>query len=387
MATNNRSIDIDSLLLMPLNLPKRFLISFILCIPIFLINFGGNYLGWDQYISLENAYWIQMILSLVIVWGCGSFLFSRALKSIFTLRLNMFTLVGIAASLLWFYSLFGLLRPEMFPPSFHQTDTVVPVYFDAVSYVIMFVILGQYLEMKARLQVTTELFRCIRKIYPAAQADQIRNFIKNSLISQLPLARQINTFTHWFILLVLIAAGITFTIWNNKGPQPSALFGLITALSVMLAASPCALSLSAPVSLLIGLKRAAIQGVIINNPDLIETLQRHHNVKDLITSGAIITLKRQPLETLSQAGIILTDKVENAECTLPVLADKIMHNIYKNFAFALAYNILILPIAAGILYPFSGFLLGPVTASIAMSVSSLMVILNALRLRETTAED
>lgn len=387
MAINNRPTDTDSQLLMPLNLPHRFLISFILCIPVFLINFGGNYLGWDQYISLENAYWAQMVLSLVIVWGCGSFLFSRALKSIFTLRLNMFTLVGLAAALLWFYSFFGLLRPEMFPPSFHQTETLVPVYFDAASYVVMFVILGQYLEMKARLQITTELFRCIGKIYPSEQADRIRSFIKNALANQLPLARQINGFTHWFVLLVLIAAGISFAIWNYKGPQPSALYGFITALSVMLAASPCALTLAAPVSLLIGLKRAATQGFIINNPDLIETLHRHHNVKDLITAGAIVTLKHQPPETLSQAGIILTDKVENAECTLPVLADKIMYNIYKNFAFALAYNILVLPVAAGIFYPFTGFLLGPVTASIAMSVSSLIVILNALRLRETTAED
>jgi Cu+-exporting ATPase len=58
-----------------------------------------------------------------------------------------------------------------------------------------------------------------------------------------------------------------------------------------------------------------------------------------------------------------------------------MRNIRQNLFFAFAYNTLGLPIAAGVLYPFFGLLLSPMIASAAMSLSSVSVIFNALRLR------
>jgi Cu+-exporting ATPase len=58
-----------------------------------------------------------------------------------------------------------------------------------------------------------------------------------------------------------------------------------------------------------------------------------------------------------------------------------MRNIRQNLFFAFIYNLLGVPIAAGILYPFAGLLLQPVFAAAAMSFSSVSVIANALRLR------
>ena len=58
-----------------------------------------------------------------------------------------------------------------------------------------------------------------------------------------------------------------------------------------------------------------------------------------------------------------------------------MRNIRENLFFALAYNALGVPIAAGVLYPVFGMLLSPMIAAAAMSASSLSVIVNALRLR------
>ena len=59
-----------------------------------------------------------------------------------------------------------------------------------------------------------------------------------------------------------------------------------------------------------------------------------------------------------------------------------MRNIRQNLAFAFLYNALGVPIAAGVLYPFFGLLLSPMIASVAMTFSSVSVILNALRLRK-----
>jgi P-type Cu+ transporter len=58
-----------------------------------------------------------------------------------------------------------------------------------------------------------------------------------------------------------------------------------------------------------------------------------------------------------------------------------MRNIRQNLFFAFGYNVLGIPIAAGVLYPFFGVLLSPIVAGAAMSFSSVSVIANALRLR------
>jgi len=59
----------------------------------------------------------------------------------------------------------------------------------------------------------------------------------------------------------------------------------------------------------------------------------------------------------------------------------VMRNIRQNLFFAFVYNALGIPFAAGLLYPFFGLLLSPIIAGAAMSLSSVSVIANALRLR------
>jgi Cu+-exporting ATPase len=66
------------------------------------------------------------------------------------------------------------------------------------------------------------------------------------------------------------------------------------------------------------------------------------------------------------------------------LARATMRNIRQNLAWAFVYNVLGVPVAAGVLYPFTGLLLNPMIASAAMSLSSVSVIANALRLRRVT---
>jgi Cu+-exporting ATPase len=61
-----------------------------------------------------------------------------------------------------------------------------------------------------------------------------------------------------------------------------------------------------------------------------------------------------------------------------------MANIRQNLFFAFAYNMLGVPLAAGVLYPFFGVLLSPMIAGAAMSLSSVSVIMNSLRLRRVS---
>ena len=63
------------------------------------------------------------------------------------------------------------------------------------------------------------------------------------------------------------------------------------------------------------------------------------------------------------------------------LSDATVRNMYENLLFAFVYNALGVPIAAGALYPFFGILLSPLIAALAMSLSSVSVVGNSLRLR------
>ncbi len=92
---------------------------------------------------------------------------------------------------------------------------------------------------------------------------------------------------------------------------------------------------------------------------------------DVAIESAAITLVKGDLQ-----GIVKARNLSNA----------VMKNIRQNLFFALIYNTLGIPVAAGVLYPFFGILLSPMIAALAMSFSSVSVIANALRLRGATIE-
>ena len=86
---------------------------------------------------------------------------------------------------------------------------------------------------------------------------------------------------------------------------------------------------------------------------------------------------------IQSAGITLVKGDLNGIVKSRILSQKVMRNIKENLFFALAYNVLGIPIAAGVLYPVFGILLSPMIAALAMSFSSVSVITNSLRLRRT----
>ncbi len=109
-----------------------------------------------------------------------------------------------------------------------------------------------------------------------------------------------------------------------------------------------------------------------------------------------------PALTLADVGIAMgtgTDvAIESAGITLVKgdltgivrahqLSQKTMNNIRQNLMFAFGYNALGVPIAAGVLYPFFGIVLSPMIASLAMSLSSVSVIANSLRLRRAILDE
>jgi Cu+-exporting ATPase len=84
---------------------------------------------------------------------------------------------------------------------------------------------------------------------------------------------------------------------------------------------------------------------------------------------------------VESAGITLVKGDLNGIVRARTLARATIRNIRQNLFFAFLYNVLGVPVAAGVLYPLTGTLLSPMIAAAAMSLSSVSVIGNALRLR------
>jgi Cu+-exporting ATPase len=89
-----------------------------------------------------------------------------------------------------------------------------------------------------------------------------------------------------------------------------------------------------------------------------------------------------PTASAGVVGVGVADPTkETTPGALAALREDGLRNIKQNLSFAFVYNAIGVPIAAGVLYPFIGLLLSPMIAAAAMSLSSVSVIGNALRLR------
>src|SRR5205814_9153684 len=95
-------------------------------------------------------------------------------------------------------------------------------------------------------------------------------------------------------------AVITFVVWSIIGPAPAMTYALVSAISVLIIACPCALGLATPMSIMVGVGRAAHAGILVKNAEAIEITEK---VTHLITDKTGTLTAGKP-EVVSQ----VTDK-------------------------------------------------------------------------------
>ncbi len=134
-----------------LNLLKKFKIAVLFTLPIFLIAMSEMIPGNPIYdwLDMRTWNWVQLGLSIPVVFYATWMFFERAYRSIISWNLNMFTLIGIGAGVAWIFSVVGLLLPDLFPDQFKTEMGTVHVYFEAATVILTLVLLGQLLEARA----------------------------------------------------------------------------------------------------------------------------------------------------------------------------------------------------------------------------------------------
>lgn len=131
---------------------RRFWIGAILTIPVLILSMGP-FLGLGfirEALGETVSLWAELVLSTpVILWSGWPFLL-RGVKSLRTLHLNMFTLIGMGVSAAYFFSVVAVLAPQIFPEGFRGAEGHVGVYFEAGAVIVVLVLLGQLMELGAR---------------------------------------------------------------------------------------------------------------------------------------------------------------------------------------------------------------------------------------------
>ena len=128
-------------------------------------------------------------------------------------------------------------------------------------------------------QTGTFLMRA-EKVGAETLLSQIVHMVGEAQRSRAPIQKLADTVAGWFVPIVIGSAVVTFIVWASFGPAPAMAFALVNAVSVLIIACPCALGLATPMSIMVGIGRAAQMGILVKNAEAIEITEK---VTQLVT--------------------------------------------------------------------------------------------------------
>ena len=130
---------------------RRFWLGVLLSVPLLVLSMGPLAgLPLERWIPPHISVLLELVLATPVVLWSGWPFFQRGWASVLNKHLNMFTLIAIGTGAAYTYSILAALAPGIFPDAFRQEGGQVAVYFEAAAVIIVLVLLGQILELRAR---------------------------------------------------------------------------------------------------------------------------------------------------------------------------------------------------------------------------------------------
>ena len=344
------------------DMTRRLWIGAVLAIPIVVLEMGGHIpaFGLHRIVPPHISAWVQFAFATPVVLWAGFPFFQRAWASVVNRSLNMFSLIALGTGAAYLYSLAAAFAPGVFPAGFRTMHGLPAVYFEAASVIIVLVLLGQVLELRAREQ-TGGAIRALLNLAPKTahrigaggqdaeiplsqvqtgdtlrlrpgdaipvdgtvlegagavdesmvtgeslpvekhpgdrliggtvngngamilRADQVGAetvlarivaMVAEAQRSRAPIQRLADIVSGWFVPAVLAIALAAFAVWAGWGPAPALAYGLISAVSVLIIACPCALGLATPMSIGAGIGKGASVGVLIKSAEALERMEK-----------------------------------------------------------------------------------------------------------------
>ncbi|HEY1913814.1 MAG TPA: heavy metal translocating P-type ATPase [Vicinamibacterales bacterium] len=342
------------------DMSRRFQIGLALGAPVFLVTMGdmvsGGALGHRLGAGVVN--WVGLLLATPVVFWCGWPFFVRMWRSLVTASPNMFTLIGLGVGAAYSYSALATIAPGLFPDGFRMHGAV-ETYFDTTVVIVVLVLMGQVLELRARdrtgaairqlLALAPTTARIVRdgreydvpldavqpgdvlRVRPGEKVPvdavildggaavdesmvtgesipvdrqpgdhviggtiavngtctiraervgrdtllaQIIRMVGEAQRTRAPIQRVADRVAAYFVPAVVVAAVVAFVAWAAWGPQPRLANALVSAVSVLIIACPCALGLATPMAIMVGTGRGPRAGVLVKDAEALELLAR-----------------------------------------------------------------------------------------------------------------
>tara|TARA_R110002096_G_scaffold73444_4_gene174140 strand:+ start:2432 stop:4801 length:2370 start_codon:yes stop_codon:yes gene_type:complete len=131
---------------------RRFWVGTVLTIPLLVLTMAP-YVGYGvvrEFFGERTTLWLELVLGTPVILWAGWPFFVRGVKSVITRNLNMFTLIAMGVGAAYIFSVIAVLMPEIFPDGFRDPQGNVGVYFEAGAVIVVLVLLGQMMELRAR---------------------------------------------------------------------------------------------------------------------------------------------------------------------------------------------------------------------------------------------
>ncbi|MBI1383638.1 MAG: heavy metal translocating P-type ATPase [Rhizobiales bacterium] len=149
-----------------LDFRHRLIVGAVLAVPLVAIAMGPHVgVPVRSWLGAQVADWIELALATPIVLWCGRPFLQRCWVSFESARLNMWSLIGIGVVAAYLYSLVATVAPEVFPASMRGAEGTIGVYFESAAVIVVLVLLGQVLELKAR-ERTGDAIRALLDLSP-----------------------------------------------------------------------------------------------------------------------------------------------------------------------------------------------------------------------------